>query len=156
MHWDNFGWQFWHWWHGWRWYFGFYQWLETNNLWKASLAFFVTLLLCVGITAAMRPWRAWQKHREIQDKIADRLDTSTPGGMADVVKALHRLLDDLDEGDAPDDNGTDIEQAVNRTRKKPRGGHHHVPESGERAEPRAESHVNIPNPMHGGGNAGHR
>lgn len=149
MRWDNFGWQFWHWWHGWRWVPGTYEWLEANNLWKATLAFFVTLLLGIGITAAMRPWRAWKHHREMQEKIADRLDTSTPGGMADVVNAIQRLLTELDEGEAPDDNGSDIEQAVNRTRKKPRGTRHISVESGERGD-------HIPNPMHGGGNAGHR
>jgi len=121
-----------------------YWWLENNNLWKAAVAFFVTLFLGIAVGAAMRPWRAFQKHRALQEKIADRLDTGTPGGLSDLVDALHSLLGDLEEGDAPDDNGTDID---GEDRKK-RGGH------GGHAEAEIRPHGGhsvIPTPGHGGG-----
>ncbi len=110
-----------------------YWWLEGNNLWKAAVAFFVTLILGVALTAFMRPWRAWKRHKNTQEKIADMLDTSTPGGLTDVVTAVHRMHSRLEEGDAPDDNGSDDEFKLFGVPHK-NGGH-----------------GSIPNPMHGGG-----
>jgi hypothetical protein len=143
-------WEFWHWWRNWEWWIGTYQWLESNNLWKATIAFWITLLLGVALTAVMRPWRAWKRHRETQEKIADRLDTSTPGGITDLVHALRTVLNDLDEGEAPDDNGTD-EDPLQRRRKGSSHRGHAEPERNEHVT----SHSVIPN-VHGGGNAGHR
>lgn len=125
-----------------------YWWLEANNLFKAAVAFWVTLFLGVALTALMRPWRAWKTHRDTQEKIADRLDTSTPGGLSDLIHALRRITDDLTEGEAPDDNGTDA--ALKR-----RASH-----SGHAGEPRPPgipgSGSVIPGIHHGGGSAGHR
>ena len=124
-----------------------YQWLEANNLWKATVAFVVTLLLGVTLGAVMRPWRAWKTHRETQEKIADRLDTSTPGGLSDLISALRGVLDDLDEGEAPDDNGSDYQR-----RKK--GVHGKAePEREHETEPKNVPYVYH---QHGGGNASHR
>jgi hypothetical protein len=122
-----------------------YWWLESNNLYKATVAFFVTLLLGVALGAVMRPWRAWKTHRETQEKIADRLDTSTPGGLSDLIHALRGVLDTLDEGEEPDDNGTDLAEGERR-KKGVRN----------RAEPERES-KSVPYVYHhGGGSAGHR
>jgi hypothetical protein len=78
-----------------------YQWLVANNLWKATVAFWVTLAL----GTALRPWRAWKQHRAAQDKIADSLDTSTPGGLTELAASLRKLADAV--GKEPDDNGSD-------------------------------------------------
>lgn len=138
-------WEFWTWWHGWAWWIGVYQWLEQNNLWKAAIAFGVTLALGIALTAAMRPWQAWKKHRATQEKIADRLDTSTPGGLADLVKALQDVLTSLDKGEMPDDNGSGA------IRKRDHHGGH------AESEPRPPGmHGVVPNVHHGGGSAGHR
>jgi hypothetical protein len=58
---------------------------------------------------------------------------------------LRGVLDDLYEGEEPDDNGSDPV----RTRRRSGSGHH-VSEAGEHG-----AHGSIPN-VHGGGSAGHR
>lgn len=124
-------------------YHAIFDWLVNNNLWKATVAFWVTLFLGVMLGAAMRPWRAWKHHREVQEKIADRLDTSTPGGLSDLVKALRAVLDELDEGSAPDDNGSDPDVD---------GDSRHDRTHGDRAIP------GLPHTIegHGGSSAAHR
>ena len=130
-----------------QWWFGTYSWLEQNNLWKAAVAFFVTVFLGAFLSLLLRPWQRWRRHveqrehdRQLQEKIADHLDTGTPGGLTDLVSALRELLDDLDGGDAPDDNGSD--QPV---RRKFSRGH---------GEPESRGTRGIPG-SHGGGGATH-
>jgi len=132
------------------WWVHIYWWLEANNLYKATVAFWVTLILGAIAGVVLRPWRAWKRHRETQEKIADRLDTSTPGGLSDLMDALHGVLDDTDDGDPPDDNGTDSEDELER-RKKGHGSSHAGTDHQDHTE-----HSIIPNPIHGGGSAGHR
>jgi len=46
-------------------------------------------LLGTGIAVAAGHaalWRPWRAHRRTQKLIADRLNTRTPGGLADLVK----------------------------------------------------------------------
>ena len=100
-----------------QWWFGTYGWLEANNLWKSVVAFWVTLALGAALGLCLRPWRSWKRNRELQEKIADRLDTTTPGGLTELVGALYALVNDTRDGDAPDDNGSDPEGE-----EKSRGG----------------------------------
>jgi hypothetical protein len=127
------------------WWIHTYQWLEENNLFKSTVAFWVTIILSAFLASVLRPWRAWKKHREAQEKIADRLDTSTPGGLADVVKALKDVIDDLDDGGAPDDNGSDPVDSDDDHKKQPHGGKTLPGRTVDAAFP---IHVD---PMHGGG-----
>lgn len=114
------------------------EWLVQNNLFKATVAFGVTLTLGTLVTLCCRPWKAWKHRRQLQERIADSLDTTTPGGLTDLVHRLDRLLSSEvgreDEQSDDNDNGTD-----------PRGGK------------MAPGHV-IPDvhDIHGGGSAGHR
>lgn len=40
----------------------------------------------VGLAgAAAGGWLPWKRHRQAQKTIADRLDTTTPGGLGDLV-----------------------------------------------------------------------
>lgn len=128
-----------------------YWWLENNNFWKSVVAFWVTLGLGAVLTAFLRPMRKWKKHRELQQraaelqqKIADHLDTSTPGGLTDLVSALQTLTEDLSQGEAPDDNGTDLVDD-DEIRKR-------SPSHSGRIEP---GHNVIPN-ARGGNSASHR
>lgn len=59
-------------------------WLVAQGLYKDLLATVVAAV--AGHLAAYLPLRA---HRRRQDKIADLLNTDTPGGLAEVVKAVH-------------------------------------------------------------------
>ena len=43
-----------------------------------------------SLTAALA-WLPWKRHKKTQDKIADSLDTSTPGGLTSVVESLNKL-----------------------------------------------------------------
>lgn len=141
-----------------------YWWLEGNNLWKAVVAFWVTLLLSAVVGLVLRPWQAFKRNREIQEKIADHLDTSTPGGiteliqavkalntdspggLSDVVEALYALASDLENGDAPDDNGSDDQRKFL---------HPHV-HAGEHNDPLRGVNPLHGGPGHGGGGAAHR
>jgi hypothetical protein len=87
-------------------YAAIFEWLVQNNLFKAAVAFFVTLILGAAVAVITCPWKAWQRRRRTQERIADSLDTSTPGGLTDLVHRLDRLLREQDREDA-DDNGTD-------------------------------------------------
>jgi hypothetical protein len=121
-------------------YNAIFEWLVANNLWKAAVAFWVTVILAAAFGALARPWRAWKEHRETQKAIADRLDTRTEGGLADVVKALRDVLDGLDDGDAPDDNGADHGGGDDDHKPQSHGGH----------LPGGSFPVHI-DPVHGGG-----
>lgn len=101
------------------WWAHAYGWLEENNLWKATVGFWVTLTLSVLLSVLLRPWKRWRKHRaqaerqrQLQEKIADHLDTATPGGLTDLVTVLRDLIEDLQGGEAPDDNGSEDRHGV--------------------------------------------
>lgn len=133
------------------WWIYTYWWLENNNFWKAQVAFWVTILLSAALAACLRPWQAWKRHRETQEKIADRLDTKTPGGLADLVKALQEITGDLQGGDAPDDNGTDV---PDEDKDEPRRQH-----DGLHLEHVEHDKGNVIQEIihgHGGSSAGHR
>jgi hypothetical protein len=74
-----------------------YHWLEANNLWQALVAW----VIFTSLTAAVA-WLPWKRHRKTEREIADSLDTSTPGGLTDLVDALRRP--DRDEN-GKDDRG---------------------------------------------------
>jgi hypothetical protein len=59
-------------------------WLVAQGLIKDLIA--ATVAVVVGHVFAWRPLRA---HRRRLDRIADLLDTKTPGGLADVAKGMH-------------------------------------------------------------------
>jgi hypothetical protein len=88
-----------------------FEWLVQNNLLKATVAFWVTLILGGLVTLLLRPWKAFQKRRQLQERIADSLDTRTPGGLTELVHKLDMLLQQEeaqeDEDADGDDNGTD-------------------------------------------------
>lgn len=49
------------------------------------------LAVVVNITgASLAAWLPWKRHRQAQALIADRLDTTTPGGLADLTPAKAR------------------------------------------------------------------
>ncbi len=68
-----------------------YGWLTGHNLWQSVVGWFVFSLLTAAAT-----WFPWRKHKKVQAKIADRLDTSTPGGLTDLVEAVNRSLEQGD------------------------------------------------------------
>ena len=49
-----------------------------------------TVALLFGALVTTPLTRMWRQHQRTQQLIADRLDTSTPGGLHDVVKAIDR------------------------------------------------------------------
>jgi hypothetical protein len=80
-------------------YHAIYLWLEgEGNLWKAVVAFWVAVIL--GWLVGVLPWL---RNRKTREQIADRLNTETPGGLADLVKAINRLEKRNDEADSGSD-----------------------------------------------------
>lgn len=65
-------------------------WLVANGLWH-DLVGWAVFTVCTGTLAwwKARPWV--REHLERQRRIADLLDTDTPGGLADVHAALRNL-----------------------------------------------------------------
>jgi hypothetical protein len=120
-------------------YMAIFEWLVANNLFKATIAFCVTVILGGLLTLCCRPWKAYKHRKQLQERIADSLDTRTPGGLTELVHRLDKLLHDEanredGEDEEGDDNGTD-----------PHGGKmtlgHAIPDVHD---------------IHGGGSAGHR
>jgi hypothetical protein len=70
------------------------HWLQVNGLWTAVIAWMVFSALTVAAA-----WRPWSKHRKVQEKIADNLDTTTPGGLTDLVRAVNELRGDMTDAD---------------------------------------------------------
>jgi len=62
-----------------------WSWLIANGLYRDLIA--ATVGVIVTHLFAWRPLRA---HRRRQEKIIGLLDTSSPGGLADVVDAVKR------------------------------------------------------------------
>ena len=60
-----------------------WHWLVANDLWHAVVATLVSLPAAVVVA-----WAPWKRHRAAQSRISDLLDTSTPGGLTDVVEAV--------------------------------------------------------------------
>lgn len=60
-----------------------WDWLVAQGLYRDIVSVCV-----VGLLAPIVAYRPWKKHRETQKQIADSLNTKTPGGLSDVVKAL--------------------------------------------------------------------
>ena len=118
-------------------YMAILEWLVQNNLLKATVAFWVTLILGAIVGACCRPWKAYKHRRQLQERIADSLDTRTPGGLTELVHKLDLLLQQEEaqerEDEDADDNGTD-----------PHGG-----------KMLPNGHGIIPD-IHGGNNAAHR
>lgn len=69
-----------------------WRWLVDQGIYKDAVGAAVAAV--VGPALAWRPLRAHKRRQERiaegQDKIADALDADTPGGLHEVVKALHR------------------------------------------------------------------
>jgi hypothetical protein len=63
-----------------------FHWLQVNGFWTACIAWSV-----FGILTAAAAWRPWHRHAKVQAEIADRLNTKTPGGLTDLVKAVDKL-----------------------------------------------------------------
>jgi hypothetical protein len=76
-------------------------WLVANGLLKDAVSWAVF----TGLTAAFawwkgrHLWREWREHKATQERIADHqgriadlLDTGTPGGLADLVEAVKDAL----------------------------------------------------------------
>lgn len=62
-----------------------WHWLLRYGLYKDVLA------TAVALTGArIVAWRPLREHRRRQERIADLLDTSTPGGLGDLDAALNR------------------------------------------------------------------
>lgn len=61
-------------------------------------------ILAAAVGGAITPalaWRPWRAHQKRQDRIIDLLDTSTPGGLADLVpKPTGRRVPGQPEGKA--------------------------------------------------------
>lgn len=87
-----------------------WQWLVAQGLYRDLLATVTALI--VGRVLAWRPLREirrqFRQHQEGQARIADLLDTSTPGGLAELLPEhrRHRRRDDQDDDDG-DDGGDD-------------------------------------------------
>lgn len=60
-----------------------WDWLIGQGLYRDLIATTVALAGARLIT-----WRPLSRHQRTQEQIADRLDTSTPGGLNDVVRHL--------------------------------------------------------------------
>lgn len=75
-------------------YHALYLWLEFDgDLWRAVVEFSVFGIL--GWIVGVLPWR---RSRKTQKQIADSLNTDTPGGLTDLVKAIGKLAErDVDE-----------------------------------------------------------
>jgi hypothetical protein len=71
------------------------HWLVANNFWVSVLAW------CVfGSLTAIAAWRPLKRHQKTQAKIANDLDTKTPGGLTDVLNAVNKLRNEWpDYGD---------------------------------------------------------
>lgn len=70
-------------------YHAIYWWLvDQGNLWKAVVG--VAVAAVFTWICAIVPWL---RHRRTQAAIADRLDTRTPGGLTELVKAINRLAE---------------------------------------------------------------
>lgn len=78
-----------------------WHWLILNGLWKDLLAAFIAL----AVTRAAA-WRPLKRLGASQRRIEDALDTRSPGGLHDVVKALRRD-DGKDSDDDDDDDDVD-------------------------------------------------
>lgn len=73
-------------------YHAIYVWLDNDGgLWKAVVGFWIVFVFTwlVGVL----PWR---RSRKVQKQIADSLDTNTPGGLADLVRAIEKRDTDAD------------------------------------------------------------
>lgn len=69
-----------------------YDWLVNQGLWKALVSWVV-----IAVMTALVGWRPWRKFRKTQREIADNLDTSTPGGLTDVMHAVDHLTQEIDD-----------------------------------------------------------
>lgn len=117
------------------WWIHIYWWLESNNLWKACVAWSVGLLL--NAAWAIRLWIR-QKHEaaERHKAVMNALDTETPGGLGEIKK----IIRGADDGD---DNGSDPNDSDNHRKD------HGIPEhTGHFLD-----NIHVPK---GGGSAGHR
>jgi hypothetical protein len=74
-----------------------YHWLTDNGLWRSVIGTAVGFVF--GIIVALRPFR--KLHRSLFH-IADQLDTTTPGGLTDI---LHALKPDPDDSAADGSDG---------------------------------------------------
>lgn len=68
------------------WFMHVCHWLQVNGFWTAFIAWNV-----FGLLTAAVAWRPWRRSRKVQAEIADRLNTKTPGGLTDLVKAVDKL-----------------------------------------------------------------
>ena len=66
-----------------------YRWLVEAGLWRDLLA--ASVGVAVGHVFAWRPLRKIaRQHAEQQAKIADLLNTDSPGGLAEVVREIRK------------------------------------------------------------------
>lgn len=69
-----------------------YHWLVAQGLYHYILAWTVATILTWLLAR-----RKYRLHRKTQAHIADALDTSTPGGLTDVLDAIVRHADTLND-----------------------------------------------------------
>lgn len=95
-----------------------WQWLVANGLFRDVLA------TSIGLGAAkLMTMRPVQQHRQNQAQIADLLNTRTPGGLSDVVKAVKKREAGEPEDPTPDaDDGDDESGEEEEERRKRRHG----------------------------------
>lgn len=73
-----------------------WHWLVAQGLYRDLLA--STIASTIGLTAArIVTWRPLKRHTKLQEQIADRLDTSTPGGLGTVNEQLKNVQDRLEK-----------------------------------------------------------
>lgn len=74
---------------------GAYHWLVSNGLWTGTIFAFTGVLVTAALGKAwslisgIHPFKLWREHVRTQKAIAQALDTSTPGGLTDVVAAIN-------------------------------------------------------------------
>lgn len=133
------------------WYFATYHWLEGAGLYRDILA------SAIGLTAArMIAARPLKGVKASQARQEDLLDTSTPGGLAEVheeLKKLRKLLGDIpdnpidDPDETPDTDDHDGTEEPPERKEEPkwiswykRSRKGHVDHAAERGE-RGPEHV---------------
>ena len=73
--------------------------LVANGLYRYFVGWLVGFVFGVLIVGTIRRTvkRLWREHVHTQQKIADSLDTSTPGGLSDLRIDVSKLADEIAE-----------------------------------------------------------
>jgi hypothetical protein len=65
-----------------------WRWLIENGLWSSLIGAILGFLVGIGGAWLLGIRKAWHRHEHQQERIANALDTSTPGGLHDVLSAI--------------------------------------------------------------------